>query len=320
MEDFSQLKILLVEDNEIANCMAVAILGEIVGEVISVRSGMDAIERFEQDGFDVVFMDLGLPDTDGFTAIETIKELEAMRNPDHDVPIIALTAHGDADIRERAEKVGMVGFLEKPLIKSDVIKVLRLYAGAIFPSFDASTSPEGIKFSSSTLQVASNFRKSENILDNSALTGPDARHAEAIQVLLIGDNDTAQMSTKANFTRLVCDVEMVGTAEEGLEKIKNKHYHLIVTDIGLPKMTGEDMVKAIRVLEQEEDIITPVVAVTASLDHVTHKRYLKAGFNVVLKKPLKVKMARSLLNIFIPTIFEGQKRSDPYCLSRINGD
>ena len=135
MEDFSNLKILLVEDNQIASCMAIAVLGDIVGKVVLVSNGMDAIEYVQKNSCDIVFMDLGLPDTDGFTVIETIKELEAMRDPNHDVPIIALTAHGDVDVRERAEKVGMVGFLQKPLVRGDVLKVLRLYAPNHFPTF-----------------------------------------------------------------------------------------------------------------------------------------------------------------------------------------
>jgi CheY-like chemotaxis protein len=82
-------KILLVEDNLIAQRIASFIIRSIGDEVVVADNGTQAMELAEQQLFDLIIMDIGLPDIDGFTIMETI------RSGENWTPMVGLTAHQD---------------------------------------------------------------------------------------------------------------------------------------------------------------------------------------------------------------------------------
>ena len=82
-------KILVVEDVEIASRMAVVMLESYGCAVDTVETGSSALEIIEEKDYDLILMDLGLPDMDGLSVTETIRRMH--HNPD--IPIVALTAH-----------------------------------------------------------------------------------------------------------------------------------------------------------------------------------------------------------------------------------
>jgi len=104
---------LLVEDNKLAQKMAVIALKPLSCEIHTADTGAEAIAQFKAHSYDLIFMDLGLPDMDGYTVTETIRRLEEKRRIH--TPIVALTAHTEDEFRESAKKSGMDDFLSKPL-------------------------------------------------------------------------------------------------------------------------------------------------------------------------------------------------------------
>jgi CheY-like chemotaxis protein len=112
------MKVLLVEDLPLAAKIARFILGDLQCEVDVATNGEQAVEKASHGGYDVIFMDVGLPDATGF---EITARLRAMKNK---TPIYALTAHTDRDHRAQAVAVGMTGFLTKPLEENEVRALL----------------------------------------------------------------------------------------------------------------------------------------------------------------------------------------------------
>ncbi len=107
----NKVSILLVEDNMTAAIGARAILRKYIGEADMVHSGEEAVEKFAQYHYDIILMDLGLPNMTGDEAAAIIKQ----QYPASLVKILALSAHDDADQRAMVKDNAIDEFLSKPL-------------------------------------------------------------------------------------------------------------------------------------------------------------------------------------------------------------
>lgn len=108
----NKISVLLVEDNKIARKMGIIILEELNCHVESAVTGRSAIELSSQNNYDLILMDIGLPDIDG---IFVIREIRNEQNINKDVPIIALSAHSDKEYIAQSFEEGATDFLVKPL-------------------------------------------------------------------------------------------------------------------------------------------------------------------------------------------------------------
>ena len=109
-ESRRRLRILLAEDNPVNQEIAVTMLRKRGYEVDAVENGRLAVERVSGMRYDVVLMDIEMPELDGYQATERIRAMPASR----DLPIVALTANVRADERERCLAHGMNAYLSKP--------------------------------------------------------------------------------------------------------------------------------------------------------------------------------------------------------------
>ncbi len=117
---FPGARCLLVEDNDFNREVAEHALRELELEVDTASSGSEAIEKMASDIYDVVFMDLQMPEMDGITATREILS----RWPERNIPIFALTAHALAEEREKTLAAGMSDHLTKPLEIEKIIQAL----------------------------------------------------------------------------------------------------------------------------------------------------------------------------------------------------
>ncbi len=124
------LNILLAEDNPINQKLAMTLLGKAGHQVHAVTSGMQAIEALEHAHYDVILMDMQMPDMDGLDATRAIRRDEAERGTPRR-PIIALTANAYESDRERCLKAGMDDFLSKPLRRDALLATIERYRSTI---------------------------------------------------------------------------------------------------------------------------------------------------------------------------------------------
>jgi CheY-like chemotaxis protein/HPt (histidine-containing phosphotransfer) domain-containing protein len=116
------LVVLLAEDNEVNQELAMAILERRGCHAVLARNGREAVALWEHETFDIVLMDVQMPEMDGLTATRTIRQLEKARGVH--TPIVALTAHVLEGDRERCRAAGMDGYVSKPLSVGELFQVI----------------------------------------------------------------------------------------------------------------------------------------------------------------------------------------------------
>jgi PAS domain S-box-containing protein len=118
-EKRSKYKILLAEDNLINQKVSMKILSAAGYKSVAVANGQEAVDAVMNGEFDVILMDIQMPEVDGYKATEQIR---ALPNSKNNIPIIALTAHALIGDREKCIKAGMTDYVSKPIIGQDLIK------------------------------------------------------------------------------------------------------------------------------------------------------------------------------------------------------
>ncbi|MDH5931316.1 two-component sensor histidine kinase BarA [Vibrio splendidus] len=119
-EEKLPLTVLAVDDNPANLKLITALLKERVETVISCTSGQKAIDKAKETPFDIIFMDIQMPQMDGVTACKNIKELANNAN----TPVIAVTAHAMVGERDRLLEAGMDDYLTKPIEEHVLQQVL----------------------------------------------------------------------------------------------------------------------------------------------------------------------------------------------------
>ena len=106
------LRVLLAEDHATNQYLIGAYLGSAGHEMEVVQNGREAVAAAKAGGFDVILMDVQMPEIDG---LEATRQIRALPGPEGEVPIIALTANAMPGDREACIEAGMDGYLSKPI-------------------------------------------------------------------------------------------------------------------------------------------------------------------------------------------------------------
>ena len=93
-----------------------------------LRNGQIAIEKVEQNDYNLILMDLQMPVMDGFTATSKIRELNDSRKST--LPVIALTASALIDMKDKAYETGMDGYITKPFNPKELYDKVAQYSKA----------------------------------------------------------------------------------------------------------------------------------------------------------------------------------------------
>jgi PAS domain S-box-containing protein len=118
-------RVLLVEDNDMNQQIATELLRSAGVRAIIASNGREAIERLEEPGarYDMVLMDIQMPEMDGYEASRRIRSQERFA----DLPIIAMTAHALLEEQQKATAVGMNDYISKPIDPDAMFETLRRY-------------------------------------------------------------------------------------------------------------------------------------------------------------------------------------------------
>ena len=127
-EDFAQtypLDILIAEDNTINQKLAMRVLNKLGYQPEIANNGKEAVEMMSGHPYNLILMDMLMPEMDGLEATQTIRTLKSIKQP----KIIAMTANVLPEDKERCYKAGMNGFISKPFKLEDLTSILAENAG-----------------------------------------------------------------------------------------------------------------------------------------------------------------------------------------------
>jgi signal transduction histidine kinase/CheY-like chemotaxis protein/ligand-binding sensor domain-containing protein len=125
----SPLRILLAEDNRVNEKLAVRLLEKMGHSTVVARNGRQVLDALAQQAFDLILMDVQMPEMDGLEATRMIREQE--KTTGTRIPILAMTAHVMKGDRERCLEAGMDGYLPKPIQPEELLEALQGVAGAV---------------------------------------------------------------------------------------------------------------------------------------------------------------------------------------------
>lgn len=129
-------RVLVVEDNQVNQLVAVGMLRALGHDVDTADDGVDALDLLEREHYDLILMDVQMPRMDGYAATRAIREREQGRTR---VPIAAMTANAVAGERDRCLAAGMDDFLTKPVDPEGLARMMARLTGAAsraLPTFD----------------------------------------------------------------------------------------------------------------------------------------------------------------------------------------
>ena len=251
------MKVLVVDDNPV-NRRAfedqLTILGCETSVLPDAISALEALKAAAENAtpFGVAIIDHIMPETDGVALSKMIRA-----EPDlADLKLVIASAAGLRNTGKAAREMGFDVALSKPLRPNSLVKCLRaLLADA--PAVEGSL----------------------------AHSEADPRSRSTIRVLLAEDNPVNQRVMIALLAKSGVRVDVAGNGVEAIEAVRSRPYDLILMDIQMPELDGVQAARRIRELEGEMGHI-PIIAVTAHAMKGDREKYLQAGMNDYLPKPI----------------------------------
>jgi CheY-like chemotaxis protein len=255
--DFSKMKVLIVDDEEIAAEHARMVLDESGIKADICLSGRDALKMLalqnaKQEPYNLVLMDRKMQGLDGLETTRLIR-----REYRIDSTVIILTAYYWDDILEDALQAGVDGFLAKPVFASNVVAEFERVARR------------------NNMRIFQEKKRAELAGRHILLAEDIELNAEIMMdVLEIVDVETDH----AENGRLA--VEMFGDSDIGT-------YDAILMDIRMPEMDGLEATEVIRAMERPDAATIPIIALTANAFDEDVQRSLQVGMNAHLTKPVE---------------------------------
>lgn len=122
-----KIRILVADDTEDNRTLFTHYLKNGPYEIIEAENGLEAVDKIKSEQFDIVFMDVQMPEMDGYTATGQIRTWENETHKEH-LPIIALTAHALSEDRQKSLRAGCDDHVAKPFKKETLLGVINRYS------------------------------------------------------------------------------------------------------------------------------------------------------------------------------------------------
>ena len=230
------VRVLLAEDNPVNQQVAVAMLVKRGHEVHVAGNGREAVDAITQREYDVVLMDIQMPEMDGFEATHAIRALPKGK----DLPIVGLTAHALSGERERCLSHGMTDYLAKPFKAHELFALVEGTAEPKRPAPQPLTAapPVDLEGFRATLREAGAESALYSIIDTFVRQAPDrlaalagavasgtgteiakAAHVYRGAAATIGARELAELLERVETTARAGDIEQAQEAFEGLSPI-----------------------------------------------------------------------------------------------------
>jgi PAS domain S-box-containing protein len=263
------LKVLVVDDNQTNRRILEGFLERMGMESVSVTSGAAALEALDAAhgsgaGFDMAVLDVLMPEMDGFQLAEKIRA-------DHrfdDLVLITLTSAGRPGDGALCEQLHIGSYLLKPITPTELRDAMLLTVAR-----DRNAPAEG-----------------------SVVTRHSLREAwQSLRVLLVEDNRVNQRLALTILERLGHDVTVASNGREAVEAVQAADFDLVLMDIQMPEMGGVEATQIIREREAAAGGHLPIVAMTAHAMTGDRERFLDAGMDEYISKPISQERLREVV-------------------------
>ena len=250
------VNVLIADDDDVLRQTAADTLRSIGVEADTAAGGMEAVQKI-QDGaqYQVVLLDLKMPDMDGIETARKIREKMGDK-----VPIVLISAYDWSDMEEAAKEAGVNGFISKPLFRSTLYNKLS--------------------------EVLGNEREHNSTEDENA-------DIAGMHILVTEDNDINWEIISMLLQMQGVETERAVNGLEAVERMKNARkgeFDLIFMDIQMPVMNGIEATKQIRTLEDPWARQIPIIAMTADAFSENVAECFEAGMNGHIAKPIDMKI------------------------------
>ncbi len=257
-DQLSRLHVLIVDDNSAAREILSEALSDLTPHVDAVSSGAEALAAITQQDtatpYDLIFMDWRMPGMDGLETTRRIKENTQLKNQP---TIVMVTAFGREEVREESERVGIDGFLVKPVTRSILVDTLvTLFA------------PDS---------------------EEMAHASSDERHAGRLlgaEILLAEDNEINQQIAVELLEGIGAKVTVANNGQEALVRLLHEPtaFDMVLMDLQMPVMGGYEATVKIRAEASLTNL--PIIAMTAHATLEEKQKCLDAGMNDHISKPI----------------------------------
>ena len=277
--DLKGMKVLVVDDNDTSREILEEMLVSMSFKVtlaVGGQEGLAELEKADPDRpFDLVFMDWQMPGMDGLTASEKIKNHTGLTKKPK---VILVTGYGREEIMNQADRIGLDGFLIKPVVPSILL--------------DAAMAAFGKDSGSGRQQRRGPGAEPEGVA-----------HIRGAQVLLAEDNEINQQVAQEILGGAGLRVTTVEDGKQALEAVQaDNNFQAVLMDIQMPVMDGYTASREIRKWEEEEKIRNPqspipipIIAMTANAMAGDREKAIDAGMNDHVAKPIDVNQLFSCL-------------------------
>jgi signal transduction histidine kinase/DNA-binding response OmpR family regulator/HPt (histidine-containing phosphotransfer) domain-containing protein len=278
--DLRGMRVLVVDDNASSREILQTLLESMSFEVTVAASAEEGIAELEKDAKDrpykLVVMDWKMPGMDGIKASEVIKRHPSLPQKPK---IIIATAYGREEVMQRSEKVGVDGFLLKPVGQSVLFDAIMVAFGK--------EDLEG--------EAVARVRGSDE---------EELRKIRGARVLLAEDNEINQQVAKEILEQAGLVVSIANNGQEALNLVRANAFDALLMDVQMPVMDGYTATRKIREWELEarssklkaEDLSAssiqhpasgiPIIAMTAHAMSGDHEKSIAAGMNDHITKPI----------------------------------
>lgn len=263
------LQILLAEDSQANQKLAVGLLSKWGHQVTVANNGQEAVDAVKSQTFDIVLMDVQMPELDGLQATGVIRELQA-RQEIPKFPIVAMTAHAMKGDRERCLESGMDEYVSKPIRPTELATVLAGFFETLAATSDVideapapqaqasdstSSAPEAASLDANETAAAKDV---EAQLENPRPTGetnvPNAIDWNVLLKNAHGDEELARDVAEAFLEETPGIFQNLGTAiHEKNRELANRSSHTMKSSLSTMGSAGSEFAKRIEQASHAED-------------------------------------------------------------------
>jgi two-component system cell cycle response regulator len=257
-------KILVADDDALNVKLMAAMLPADTYDKILAYSGLETLEKVEENMPDLILLDVMMPDLDGFEVTETLKNNDRFQ----DIPIILITALDGLENKIKAIECGADEFINKPVLSRELMarveSLLKLRSYQNQLKFSGPANPEGL--------VSRDFEGSGILslnLPSILLVEDDEKDAKLIHSMLGGEP---------------YQLKWVKTGEQAIEAVRAERIDVLLLDILLPGLDGFQVCRLLKEKDATKNI--QVVAITNLMDLESKIKGINQGVDEYLVKPI----------------------------------